>query len=149
MRPGPTSPCSSSCKPTFSFVSGTPPDVALRNSRYVNRDREVTKRLVQHAEERGCKGLFITVDAPQLGRREKVRIRPMPLSRPSAHACRRPGHAAKIRGRGSGGTDQDRPAGRPVARRCQSYHRSSHSHHFPDTKLTLTIVVHRPGPEMG
>jgi L-lactate dehydrogenase (cytochrome) len=38
---------------------------------YVNRDREITKRIVQHAEKRGCKGLFITVDAPQLGRREK------------------------------------------------------------------------------
>ncbi|KAL9040617.1 MAG: hypothetical protein Q9214_004415 [Letrouitia sp. 1 TL-2023] len=38
---------------------------------YVNRDREITKRIVQHAENRGCKGLFITVDAPQLGRREK------------------------------------------------------------------------------
>ncbi|KAL1962459.1 hypothetical protein VTN77DRAFT_9660 [Rasamsonia byssochlamydoides] len=38
---------------------------------YVNRDREITKRIVQHAERRGCKGLFITVDAPQLGRREK------------------------------------------------------------------------------
>jgi len=38
---------------------------------YVNKDREITKRIVQHAEERGCKGLFITVDAPQLGRREK------------------------------------------------------------------------------
>ena len=38
---------------------------------YVNQDREITKRIVQHAEKRGCKGLFITVDAPQLGRREK------------------------------------------------------------------------------
>ncbi|KAL2120610.1 hypothetical protein VTJ04DRAFT_4637 [Mycothermus thermophilus] len=38
---------------------------------YVNKDREVTKRIVQHAEKRGCKALFITVDAPQLGRREK------------------------------------------------------------------------------
>ncbi|KAF1999982.1 hypothetical protein P154DRAFT_522767 [Amniculicola lignicola CBS 123094] len=38
---------------------------------YVNKDRDVTKRIVQHAEKRGCKGLFITVDAPQLGRREK------------------------------------------------------------------------------
>ena len=38
---------------------------------YVNKDREITKRIVQHAEKRGCKGLFITVDAPQLGRREK------------------------------------------------------------------------------
>lgn len=39
--------------------------------RYVNSDREKTKRFVQHAEERGIKALFITVDAPQLGRREK------------------------------------------------------------------------------
>ena len=27
---------------------------------------------MQHAEKRGIKALFITVDAPQLGRREKV-----------------------------------------------------------------------------
>lgn len=39
---------------------------------YVNKDRKITERLVRHAEERGVKGLFITVDAPQLGRREKV-----------------------------------------------------------------------------
>ncbi|OBA19576.1 hypothetical protein METBIDRAFT_46250 [Metschnikowia bicuspidata var. bicuspidata NRRL YB-4993] len=38
---------------------------------YVNADREITRRLVQHAERRGVKGLFVTVDAPQLGRREK------------------------------------------------------------------------------
>lgn len=38
---------------------------------YVNKDRSITKRLVQHAEKRGIRGLFITVDAPQLGRREK------------------------------------------------------------------------------
>lgn len=38
---------------------------------YVNQDREITKKIVQHAEKRGIKGLFITVDAPQLGRREK------------------------------------------------------------------------------
>ena len=37
----------------------------------MNRDREITKKYVQHAEKRGIKGLFITVDAPQLGRREK------------------------------------------------------------------------------
>jgi isopentenyl diphosphate isomerase/L-lactate dehydrogenase-like FMN-dependent dehydrogenase len=46
--------------------------VALR--RYVNKDRNITKRIVQHAEARGIKGLFITVDAPQLGRREKAGI---------------------------------------------------------------------------
>ena len=38
---------------------------------YVNKDRKITERIVKHAEKRGCKGLFITVDAPQLGRREK------------------------------------------------------------------------------
>lgn len=38
---------------------------------YVNKDREITRKIVQHAEKRGCKALFITVDAPQLGRREK------------------------------------------------------------------------------
>lgn len=38
---------------------------------YVNKDRAITKKIVQYAEKRGCKGLFITVDAPQLGRREK------------------------------------------------------------------------------
>ena len=38
---------------------------------YVNKDRAITKNIVQRAEEAGCKGLFITVDAPQLGRRER------------------------------------------------------------------------------
>ncbi|TPX07651.1 uncharacterized protein E0L32_010649 [Thyridium curvatum] len=38
---------------------------------YVNKDRRITQRIVEHAERRGCRGLFITVDAPQLGRREK------------------------------------------------------------------------------
>ncbi|WVQ73975.1 hypothetical protein IAR50_003556 [Cryptococcus sp. DSM 104548] len=38
---------------------------------YVNADRERTKKIIKHAAERGVKALFITVDAPQLGRREK------------------------------------------------------------------------------
>ncbi|ODQ79316.1 hypothetical protein BABINDRAFT_161727 [Babjeviella inositovora NRRL Y-12698] len=38
---------------------------------YVNADRAVCRKLVEHAEARGVRGLFITVDAPQLGRREK------------------------------------------------------------------------------
>lgn len=38
---------------------------------YVNSDRAITRRIIEHAEKRGIKGLFITVDAPQLGRREK------------------------------------------------------------------------------
>jgi L-lactate dehydrogenase (cytochrome) len=38
---------------------------------YVNRDRAVTKDLLQRAEAGGCKAVFVTVDAPQLGRRER------------------------------------------------------------------------------
>lgn len=38
---------------------------------YVNSDKQIVKGIVQHAEKRGIKGIFITVDAPQLGRREK------------------------------------------------------------------------------
>lgn len=38
---------------------------------YVNKDRAITEKIVRKAELRGIKGLFITVDAPQLGRREK------------------------------------------------------------------------------
>jgi L-lactate dehydrogenase (cytochrome) len=42
---------------------------------YVNSDRARTKKIIAHAADRGVKALFITVDAPQLGRREKVRCR--------------------------------------------------------------------------
>ncbi|GAA94888.1 uncharacterized protein L969DRAFT_86189 [Mixia osmundae IAM 14324] len=38
---------------------------------YVNKDRAITEKIIRRAEDRGIKGLFITVDAPQLGRREK------------------------------------------------------------------------------
>ncbi|CAO3686537.1 hypothetical protein G6F70_003853 [Rhizopus microsporus] len=38
---------------------------------YVNSNRNVTETFIRHAEKRGMKGLFITADAPQLGRREK------------------------------------------------------------------------------
>jgi L-lactate dehydrogenase (cytochrome) len=38
---------------------------------YVNKDRAVTKDLLQRAETGGCKAVFVTVDAPQLGRRER------------------------------------------------------------------------------
>lgn len=41
---------------------------------YVNKERSITEKFVRHAEKRGIKGLFITVDAPQLGRREKVQL---------------------------------------------------------------------------
>ena len=38
---------------------------------YVNQNRTITETLVRKAEAKGCKALFITVDAPQLGKREK------------------------------------------------------------------------------
>jgi len=38
---------------------------------YVNKDRELTKEVVKKAESLGFEALFITVDAPQLGRRER------------------------------------------------------------------------------
>lgn len=38
---------------------------------YVNRDRELTKSVIQKAERLGFKALFVTVDAPLLGRRER------------------------------------------------------------------------------
>jgi L-lactate dehydrogenase (cytochrome) len=38
---------------------------------YVNRDRELTKTVIQKAERLGFKALLITVDAPLLGRRER------------------------------------------------------------------------------
>jgi len=38
---------------------------------YVNEDREITKDVIKRAEKGGCRALCITVDAPQLGRREK------------------------------------------------------------------------------
>ncbi|KAJ7496859.1 glyoxylate dehydrogenase [Mycena latifolia] len=53
------------------IVDAAQPNQPMFLQLYVNRDREVTKKYVQHAEKRGVKGLFITVDAPQLGRREK------------------------------------------------------------------------------
>lgn len=53
------------------IVDAAVPGQTLFLQLYVNRDREITKRYVQHAEKRGVKALFITVDAPQLGRREK------------------------------------------------------------------------------
>ncbi|EMD33158.1 hypothetical protein CERSUDRAFT_160722 [Gelatoporia subvermispora B] len=53
------------------IVDAATPEQPLFLQLYVNRDREITRKYVQHAEARGVKALFITVDAPQLGRREK------------------------------------------------------------------------------
>jgi L-lactate dehydrogenase (cytochrome) len=38
---------------------------------YVNPNRSLTEEVVRRAESKGCRALFVTVDAPQLGRRER------------------------------------------------------------------------------
>jgi len=38
---------------------------------YVNHNRQVSEKFIRRAEELGIKAIFVTVDAPQLGRREK------------------------------------------------------------------------------
>jgi L-lactate dehydrogenase (cytochrome) len=38
---------------------------------YVNHNRQVSERLIRRAEKQGIRAIFVTVDAPQLGRREK------------------------------------------------------------------------------
>ena len=92
----------------------------------MNRDREITKRYVQHAEARGVKGLFITVDAPQLGRREKdMRMKFVD-----------DGAGAKVQ-EGQSGVKKDQGVARAISVR------------FPFinvTKfiLTLVLVFHRP-----
>ena len=51
------------------------------------RAAEVCKEIVEGAEKGGCRALFITVDAPQLGRRERdMRHKASAESRASAQA---------------------------------------------------------------
>ncbi|XBW34914.1 hypothetical protein QEN19_000478 [Hanseniaspora menglaensis] len=46
---------------------------------YVNTDRSKALDLIKEAEKSGCKAIFITVDAPSLGRREKdVKLKAQP-----------------------------------------------------------------------
>ncbi|KAH7883293.1 FMN-dependent dehydrogenase-domain-containing protein [Phlebopus sp. FC_14] len=71
---------------------------------YVNKDREITKRIVQHAEQRGIKGLFITVDAPQLGRREKDMRQKFEAEDPS-----------EVSRSGQGGIDRSQGAARAIS----------------------------------
>jgi L-lactate dehydrogenase (cytochrome) len=40
---------------------------------YVNQDRSLVEDMIKNAESYGCRALFVTVDAPQLGRRDRDR----------------------------------------------------------------------------
>jgi L-lactate dehydrogenase (cytochrome) len=53
------------------MLDAATPDQTQWLQLYVNANRALTKKIIQKAESRGVKALFITVDAPQLGRREK------------------------------------------------------------------------------
>lgn len=50
------------------IVNAAGPNQAQWLQLYVNSNRQVSEKFVRHAESRGMKGLFITADAPQLGK---------------------------------------------------------------------------------
>lgn len=50
------------------IVDAAAPDQTQWLQLYVNTDRKVSEKFIRHAESRGVKGLFITADAPQLGK---------------------------------------------------------------------------------
>ena len=53
------------------IIAARSPGQPLFFQLYVNANREVCQEIVEAAEKAGCSALFITVDAPQLGRRER------------------------------------------------------------------------------
>lgn len=100
--------------------------------RYVNRDRDITRRIVQHAEARGIKGLFITVDAPQLGHREKVLSSALLVSNITELPCHLniyshfAGYAHEVRGRRPFGDQQGWAGSRSLQGRSKSYQCTYH-----------------------
>ena len=57
------------------MIAARKPDQVQFFQLYVNGNRQITADLIKKAERGGCKALFVTVDAPQLGRREKGKER--------------------------------------------------------------------------
>ena len=89
-------------------------EVEFLITRYVNADRERTKKIVEHAEKRGIKGLFITVDAPQLGRREKVLER-LPESDRQDMRTKFTGNASSYQTTGKDDFQRDQGAARAIS----------------------------------
>ncbi|KAG6850869.1 hypothetical protein H0H93_007487 [Arthromyces matolae] len=88
---------------------------------YVNKDRAITKRIVQHAEKRGIRGLFITVDAPQLGRREKANfsfIKRTNVDMRMKFEAEDPSEVSKA---GSQGVDRSQGAARAISDALEAY----------------------------
>ncbi len=63
-------PTLSSCSLDEMLAARAPGQVVF-SQLYVNKDRDRTREYVQRLEQAGVRALFVTVDAPQLGRREK------------------------------------------------------------------------------
>ena len=53
------------------MLAARAPNQVVFSQLYVNSDRDKTREYVQRLEKAGVRALFVTVDAPQLGRREK------------------------------------------------------------------------------
>lgn len=53
---------------------------------YVNANKKITEKIVKKVERQGVKALFVTVDAPQLGRREKDMRHKFSAERPDNQA---------------------------------------------------------------
>jgi hypothetical protein len=121
-------PTLASCSMEEIFGAGAPGQTFFFQL-YVNRDRAVTHKLVQEAERRGAKALFITVDAPQLGRREKDMRQKFEADGPAAQE--------------DAGGAQDRSQG---AARAISVCRASMLSYL--RRLTGGLELHRPGPEL-
>ncbi|KAM0559983.1 hypothetical protein ACHAPJ_003937 [Fusarium lateritium] len=64
-------PLYSSC-PLEDITDARGPDQTQWYQVYVKKDRNITRKAIEHAEKRGCKALCITVDNPHLGSRERV-----------------------------------------------------------------------------
>ena len=62
---------------------------------YVNSNRTVCEEIVRAAEAAGCKALFITVDAPQLGRRERDMRNKASTASQSTNAQKKAGDSIK------------------------------------------------------
>lgn len=74
-------PTLSSCSLDEMLAAKVQPNQCIWFQLYVNSNKEICEKLIKKAFDGGCSTLFITVDAPQLGRREKdLRNKPAAIS---------------------------------------------------------------------
>ena len=73
-------PTLASCSMAEMAKARVSPEQLMWYQLYVNPSREITRRVIKQAEDLGYRGLFVTVDAPQLGRRERDMRNKAPLT---------------------------------------------------------------------